>query len=737
MDKVKGVLKFFSDIQMPEMLYGKVLRSPYPHAKIRKIDTSKAERLSGVVAVLTHKDVPGLNGYGIFVQDAPVLCWDKVRYVGDPVALVAATDEETANRALERIEVSYEPLPAVTSVEEALKPDAPKVHKDGNIARWAVVKKGDVEKGFKESDVVIENLYTTHFQKHMYIEPEAGLAFVDDEGVLNLFVAGQNPYRDIVQLSRSLKIPPERIRVVSYPVGGAFGGKDDVTVQIHLGLLALKTKKPVKLVWKREESGIVGFHRHAYKLRLKTGATKDGRITANYAEIISDAGAYQSFGPAVLDVTIELINGPYRIPNYYIDAKLVYTNNGISSAFRGFGAPEANFAIEGQLNVLAEKLGIDKVDIRLKNLVEEGEEGPFGNKLGGIGAIKETLFKVKSSKLWSKKRGVGNRPWMKKGVGIALSIKGVGFGTLPDYPVAVVEILPEGRVKIGFTNPDYGQGVITGNAQIVAEALQIPLGKIEVVNADTGYSPDTGSSSASRSTYTAGNALLLACKDAIKAVKEEAAEYFGVTVEDMGYANGTVFLTSDPSRKVSIYEVAKRMRRKGRSTRFEGTFEVPRHSFNVPGTLEVPHMVYNYGVMLAQVEVDEMLGKVKVNEVEFYVDVGNVVNPLNAVAQCEGGIIQGIGYTLMEELKYEKGYPKNLNFTTYMVPTINDIPKSIYVEFIRNEEETGPYGSKGVGEIPIVPVAACITDAIREAIGVRVFSLPATPERVALAKPLF
>jgi CO/xanthine dehydrogenase Mo-binding subunit len=353
--KVTGETKFFSDMVLPNMLWAKVVRSKYPHALIRKINTTKAEAVPGVVTVLTHRDVPGLNAFGILMADQPALCYDKVRCLGDSLAVVAAESKDVAETAAELVEVDYEPLPVVSDPLEAMKPDAPRVHEKGNVHRHATIRVGDFEEAFRNASVAVENTFRTGRQMHMFLEPEAGIGMLDDKGNIVLYVGGQSPYRDQMQVSRALSIEPERVRVISTPVGGAFGGKEENTVQIQLALLALKTKRPVKMVWSREESGMAGTKRHPMIVTMKTAANKDGELQANKVRIVADTGAYLSLGPTVLDVAIENSCGPYRVPNIDIEAYLVYTNNGVAGAFRGFGAPQVNFAMETNLDMIAEK----------------------------------------------------------------------------------------------------------------------------------------------------------------------------------------------------------------------------------------------------------------------------------------------------------------------------------------------------------------------------------------------
>jgi len=736
--KADGSMKFFSDLFPEGCLHGKVIRSPHPRARIMSLDVVRALKVRGVECVLTAKDVPGMNAYGVFYQEAPVLCHEFVNFVGDPVALVAAETEEQAEAGAEAVEVRYEPLPAVTSMEEALKPGAPSIHPKGNVARHALLERGDTGSALARAHLVVKNTYLTQRQKHMFLEPEAGVGYYDQEGKLTLLVGGQSPYRDRLQVARSLGIPKEEIRVVSFPVGGAFGGKDDVTVQIHLALLVMKTKKPVKMVWTREESGAAGYSRHPFKIEMETGVNEDGKLVANRALLFADTGPYQSFGPAVLDVAMETINGPYFVPNYVVDAHLVRTNNGISAAFRGFGAPQANFAIEGQMNEISEKMGMDRLELRRLNIWRSGEEGNFGLRLGDCSGLSECVERASKSPLLSM-RGhvVKGKPWVRRGLGVSLAVKGIGFGTLPDYPEASVEVDPGGFVKVGFSNPDYGQGLLTANLQVVAEKLGLSPEKIVVEDADSGVVPDTGSSSASRSTYTAGGALLDACDRALFALRKAAASELKANPAMLEYRSGRFYVKGRGGASIGLFDVARVMSRDGGRCRFVGSFPVPRHPSTVAGSLEIPHFIYSFAALLGEVEVDVLLGKVEVKRLMLYADVGRVLNPTLASAQCDGGMIQGVGYALMEDHIYEGGHPKTKNFSTYLVPCPTDVPTETHTEFVSSSEGTGPYGAKGVGEIPIVPVASCISDAIHDAVGVRLRELPMKPERVleALGEP--
>jgi len=729
--KVTGETKFFSDMALPNMLWAKVARSKYPHALIKTIDTSKAEALPGVVAVLTYKDVTGQNGFGILIPDQPVLCHDKVRYLGDAIAVIAAETEETAEEAAQLIDVEYVPLPTVTDPIEAMKPDSSKVHSQGNILRHASVSVGNVDKAFQEAAVVVENTFHTGRQMHMYLETEAGLGMLDDEGNIVLYAGGQSPYRDQMQISRALGIPPEKIRVISTPVGGAFGGKEENTVQIHLAMLALKTKRPVKMVWTREESGAAGMKRHPMMVITKTAADKKGRLLANKVKIIADTGAYASLGPTVLDVAIENSCGPYKIPNVDIDAYSIYTNNGVAGAFRGFGAPQVNFAMETNMDVISERLGIDPITLRKMNALHEGDTAPFGLKVNGTVGIYETLVKAEKSRIWKtrqKYKSKSSAPWCKIGIGVASAVKGFGFGTLPDFAAASIELTPVGKFVVGVSCPEIGQGATTAYTQIAAEALDCDIDEVYIASADSELAPDSGTSSASMALVRGGNAILAAAPKMIELLLKTAGEILHENPKNMIMKKSKVKVARN-SKSVSYSDIAQYLQRSGAEMKVIAGYSVPRIEKPVQGTLEIPHISYMYSSAVALVEVDTLTGATKVLKFFLSPDCGRIINPQSYTGQCEGAIVQGLGFALTEHTQIENGLVRTNNFTTYIIPTIADIPE-IEIDPVETYERIGPFGAKGLGEIGIIPVGSAIANAIHDATGARIYTLPATPEVV-------
>ncbi len=730
-DKATGTTKYASDVFVPGMLWAGVLRSKYPHALIKRLDTSKAKSLVDVTAVLTHEDVPksGNNRYGPFFRDRPVLCDDKVRYVGDPIALVVAKSIERVNDALALIEVDYEPLGVVSDPVQALSPDSPQVHEDGNVCRTTRISFGKVEAAFESAAAIIENTYRTGAAIHAYLEPEGGVAYVDDEGRITITSGGQSPYKDRSEICNTLGIPEGQVRVITPPVGGAFGGKDDATLQLLLALAVLKTGKPVKLVLSREESCTASLKRHPAVIKMKTAAASDGTLVANKVELIYDTGAYAAMGPAVLDVAIENCSGPYRVPNIDIEATLVYTNNHVSSAFRGFGAPQVMFAIESQMDILAERLGLDPIEFRIRNAIRKGDSGPFHNKIESSVGIFDALEKARSHDLWLNKThytAVG-RPWIKRGIGVAAAIKGFTLGALQDKGMASIELTEIGKFVLKVSTTELGQGMTTGFAQIAAEALSCEFSDVSVIFSDTHLTPDTSATSASRQTFVGGNAIILAAKKMLELLFSSAAKELNESSGDF-VANGSMVISEKTGRKISFSEIAKKIKSARQPMEVVGTFEVPRVD-PIQGSLEIPHLNYMLACALAQVEVDTLTGNVKVLKLVCIPDAGQVINPQIFEGQIEGAAVQGIGYAIMEDPKIDKGTPKALNFSTYLIPTIKDAPE-IEVLPVGEAEKTGPFGAKGAGEIGIVPIAPAVINAIYNATGTRLFEIPATPEKV-------
>lgn len=737
-EKVTGKIRYMTDMNFPGMLWGAVHRSNYPHALIKSIDTSEAEALPGVEAVITWKDVPGLNGFGIVVQDQPVLCKEKVRYRGDAVAAVAATSKELAKKAIKLIRVEYEELPVVEDPVEGAKPESPKVHEKGNIHLHTEIKRGDVSKGFETADIVIENTYYTGRQEHAFMETEGGVAVPEADGSISIYVGSQYPYRDRMQLSRCLAMPEEKIRIISSPVGGAFGGKDELTIQPILAILALKAKKPVKMVMSREESIISYWKRHPMVLKYKTGAKKDGTLVANEIKIYSDTGAYASLGGPILNLAIESSCGPYRIPNVHIDGYCVYTNNGVSGAMRGFGVPQVTFAMETQMDILAEKLGLDPIEIRRINALKEGDVAPIGHHLVTSVGTHKILDEIEKSPLWQKRKLLervdDRKPWVRRGIGMAITWQGIGLGVgLPDDSNAVIQMKEDGGFTVGVGCVEIGQGAMTVFGQMAAEALHCPLRDIEVIVGDTDLTVDSGTTTASRSTYAAGNSIIIASGKMLDIVKRKAAVLLGTSADELDIKEGYIFKKKDDKqdfKRISFREIAGEFKKEGPLPKTQGYFKFPVADKSIEGAFGLPHHIYGFCGQVAMVEVDILTGRAKVLEGLTVIDAGTVINRQGLEGQAEGGFVMGLGYALSEDVLMQKGKVLTPNFSTYIIPTTKDAPEIINTITVDTREETGPYGAKGIGEIVTSPTAPAITCAIHHAIGKRIFKIPATPQYI-------
>ncbi|MBT9152651.1 MAG: putative xanthine dehydrogenase subunit D [Firmicutes bacterium] len=728
--KVTGEVKYMSDLSMPHMLWGRILRSPHPHALIKSIDIAEAVACPGVVAVLTHRDVPGLNAYGIVVQDQPVLCGDKVRFVGDAVAVLAAESKEAADHALGLIKVEYELLPGVFDPEVAMQQGSPAIHAKGNVLRHSKVHHGDVEGAFADSAVVVEREYRTSRPISAFLETEGGMAMLGADGVLTVYCGAQYPDRDVIQIARALGLERDKVRMVSTLVGGGFGGKDEITVQIHLALLAQMTKRPIKLVLSREESMVTGWKKHPMIVRMKTGASIDGTLLAHEVSIISDTGAYASLGGTILHSAMEHCSGPYRVPNVRVEGHCVYTNNSISGAMRGFGVNQVTFAMETQMDILAEELGLDRLDIRIKNGLKDGDKGALGSPLVTAMGPVQTLQAAGQTELWSQRetyKAEPSRPWKKRGVGLAAAIKGCGLGfRMPDFGAASVELLPSGFFRVRVGCPEIGQGNTIAFAQMAAEVLGCSVDQVEVVTGDTGETPDSGTSTASRSIYVAGNAIIDAATKVVELVEQGISARLVVDVEEVELGEAEV---RAGDAILSYLDVAALLLQNGQTCCAAGRFDAPKATEEVPSVYGLPHLVFGTNAHVALVEVDTLTGQVEVLQVSAVSDAGRVINLQGLEGQSEGGTVMGMGYALTEDIIIDQGMVRTLNFNNYIIPTAMDTPP-ISTTVVEVVEKTGPFGAKGVGEVVCISITPAITNAIYDAIKVRVTELPATIERV-------
>ncbi|WP_061579581.1 xanthine dehydrogenase subunit D [Saccharococcus caldoxylosilyticus] len=732
-DKVTGKLKFLTDLSFPNMLHGKILRSAYPHAKIISISTKKAEELPGVRAVITSKDVPGINRFGLIFPDQPVLCDERVRYVGDAVAAVAAETEEIAEKALQLIEVKYEPLPVIDDPEQALLPSAPRLHPDGNILHQASYQKGNVKEAFQTCDVIVEETYELPRQMHAYMETEGGVIVPEKDGRITLYVGTQHGYKDRFQLARILNVPESKIRVVSSPMGGSFGGKDELNIQPYGALLAIKTGCPVKIHQSRRESVRSGLKRHPMKITMKTGASRSGKIVAHQVRIVADTGAYATLGPAVLDFAVEHATGPYIIPNVHVEGVSVYTNNGVAGEFRGFGGNQVTFALEGQIDRLAVKLGICPMELRKRNLRKADDLGPVGQEIAPTDGAAQVLKAISQSPLLNKKesieRGEGTDRWKKTGIGVAIAMHGggLGYGRL-DPAGGRISLNEEGKFEIAFGFEEFGQGLLSVIEQLVIKEIGCSANDIKITIGDTDSVPRSGSSTASRGTSMVWHALQRMKDPFKKRLLEKASQCTGVPATQLYLGPSGIWscgLNSEPL--ITYQQIAHET--KDDPIQIETEFHFPTTPHSIPGG----HYLYSFAACAVKVEVDELTGIVRVKNLEQAVAAGPVIYPTGYLGQIEGGSVMALGYTLLEEAIMEKGKYVTENFDSYLIPTINDIPLSMDITAIEELYEGDPYGPRGVGEIGTVAVAPAIAKAIYDAIGLWVTKLPVSREEIVKA----
>jgi xanthine dehydrogenase D subunit len=715
--KVRGEFEYSSDRRMDGMLWGATLRSPHPRADIWSIDISRALAVPGVHAVLTHDDVPGRKTYGMEIPDQPVLAWGHVRYQGEPIAIVAADHPETARRAVDAIEVEYEILPPVTASERAMAPDAPQLHLSGNVLRHLRINHGDPEAA---AEVVVAGEYEVGMQDQAFLGPESGLAVPDGEGGVDLYIATQWLHVDRDQLAESLGLPPEKVRLTLSGVGGAFGGREDLSMQIHACMLALHTARPVRIVYNREESFFGHVHRHPCGMRYEHGATRDGRLVYVRARIVLDGGAYASSSTAVCANAACFAAGPYDVPNARIDAYVTYTNNPPCGAMRGFGAVQVAIGHEAQMDKLAAALKMDPVELRIRNAMAPGSRMPTGQVIREPAPVAELLERLRAMPMPAAAAedgrdlrelpgGVSNTTHgegVRRGVGYGLGFKNVGFSEgFDDVSTARVRLCVddgEPLVEVHTAAAEVGQGLVTVQAQIARTELGVE--RVAVLDADTRVG-SAGSSSASRQTYMTGAAVKAACE----AVRERLAA--------LAAARG-----ADPADVAAVLADGEDI---------EETIEWhhrPTFALDENGQGDA-HLQYAFSAHRAVVDVDTELGLVRVVELATTQEVGKAMNPQALEGQIEGGSAQGLGLALLEEIRLEDGRVLNASFTDYLLPTILDMPP-MRIEILEHADPEAPYGLKGVGEPPNISTPPAVMAALRDATGRALPRVPVRPEHI-------
>jgi len=723
--KVTGAARYPGDLVQPGMLHLQVVFAGRPHARIVSIDAEMARHLPGVVAVLTAVDVP-VNAYGLIEADQPLLCGDRVRFDGDKVALVVGETPEAAQAGAAAVTVVYEDLPAVTDPRAALEPGAPLVHRErgSNLLLHVPIRKGDTVRAFAEADVTLTGEFSTSWQEHAFLQPEAGIAFLDDEGRVVVETAGQWLHEDRRQIAALLGLAEDRVVVRYAAIGGAFGGREDLSVQGLLALAAWTLRRSVAIVWSREESMIAHHKRHPMRVRCRWGALRDGQITAVESEVVADGGAYASTSAEVVKIATLFASGCYEVPNISADGYAVYTNNIPSGAFRGFGAPQAQFAAETMVTRLAHALGIDPVEMRRRNLYREGSLEPTQQALPAGVSIRETMDRCveeAASRFGgdrSQEHGVepvatgeadqrmpgGNhrvppdRSHLRRGIGIACGIKNVGYSFgFPEQATATVELYGRGEVERAVVRvgaADVGQGSHLALRQIAAATLAMAPERIELVTDDSSLSPNAGSASASRLTLMAGRAVENAAIEALER-----------------YAN------SDDQRVEATVQ-----------------YRPPATTALASGTgAGRPNYCYGYAAQAVEVEVNLLTGQVRVDTIISVHDVGRAINRQQVEGQIEGCLAQAVGYALMEDFRIHDGRVLTPYLSTYLLPTALDMPTEIVPVILELADPNGPFGARGVAEMPLVPLLPAIAAAIHDATGVWLTEQPFTPERVLAA----
>lgn len=741
-EKVTGRAKYAGDFKFPDMLYARILRAKYPCARIISIDTNEAQKSPGVRAVITAEDIP-CNTFGVLIPNQQVFAKERVMYIGDSIAAVAADSIENAERALKLINVKYEEMPGVYDTEEALKMESPIVQDEAqnNEACHHHVLKGSMEEGFTEAEVVIEREYSTQFVEHAYIEPEAVVVVPHDmNSLVTIYGSIQNPHNVRNSIARVLKADFAKVRVIQNHIGGTFGGKDEnmISLASKAAALALKTNCPVKMINTREESILESYKRHPYKMKYKVGARKDGTLTAMEINVIADSGAYACQTPFVTWRSVVQATGPYEVPNVKTDTYGIYTNNVYTGAMRGYGSPQVIFASESLMDELAEQLNMTPAAIRLKNMYRNNSVTATGQVLDNHEvSMEEVMKKAMQSIDYERKYEEYKRMQdgdIKRGIGMAISFRGCSLGAeAPDATGAAIYAHGDGSFTIACGLAENGQGLKTVFSQIASEVLGVDISRISYLEIDTSYCTDSGPTVASRSTILGGNAVKIAAEKLRDQIAGIVAETIKVEKGLLVFRNGGIYIGQD--RAMSLDEAIGLAGWKGVALSAHSWYHAPNITWDGKAGQGRPYFTYIYGCQIAEVEVDTGTGQVRVLKMSAAHDVGRAINPANVTGQINGGMVMALGYGLMEELETEDGYIRNINFDEYLLPTVKDMPDltSIIVE---NPDPSGPYGAKSIGEATAELGAAAIANAVALAAGKRIRHLPLNLERVLLGHSL-
>ena len=731
--KANGSAKFIADIFVPNMLHAAVLRSPYPHAKIVNFDDQKARQLGGVEAILWAKDIPGKNIVHVVWDDQPLLAEEVVKYVGEPVALVAAQNKETARKALSLIEINYELLPGVFNFEKATEDSTPKIYEKNNIFSRHKIRKGNIKEAFEKANFVYSETYRTPYQEHAYLEPQ-GMIVIPDKDGFEVIGSMQCPFyvqgtvADITGLSLA------QVRVKQAVTGGAFGGKEDVPSLVagQAALLAFHLQKPVRLFYRRDEDMISMSKRHPSKIDIKIACKSDGKLTAVEVNYLIDAGAYSTLSPVVLWRGTVHAAGAYSVPNVKVDAFAVATNHVPCGAFRGFGSPQVLFAIESAIDELSKRVGLDPVEFRRRNLLKDGETTATNYKISGSCGLFDTFDQaVSKSQYFSlKKKFNDQNGTICRGLGMSTIFYGVGLGAGGTHLAktgSFLQIHTDGSVQIAVGTTEMGQGMQTVLRQFAAESLGISYENISILQVDTSRVPDSGPTVASRATTMSGMAVLNACEQAKSILKSVVAIEQNVGLKNIRFQENHCLVNGKIT--FSFLDIVKKCHDLRKPMAFQGNAVSPDTSWDEKTGQGKAYVVYSYATNIVQVAVNTQTGETTVERIWAAHDIGKAINPTLVEGQIEGGSVQGLGFALMEDMNTNSKRILNPDFTTYMIPTSADVPEitSIIVE---HPFKDGPFGAKGFGEQPLMGIAPAITNAIYDAIGVRIKELPATPEKV-------
>jgi CO/xanthine dehydrogenase Mo-binding subunit len=733
-EKVTGGACYTADVPIPGEAHGALVRSPYHHARIIGIDPKLAERAPDVIKVLTAQDIPGnlLFGY-LGVLDQPALASQVVRHLGEPVALVIARSRSAARAALRLVRVEYEVLEPVFDPEQAALPDAPRVHAGGNVLAEFAIQDGDLETGFDQAQLVLEEDFSTPRVAPSYLEVENAAACWNEDGSLTVWVSSQHPFLDQAQIASVLGLSPDRVRVKSAFVGGAFGGKEDSSLAILAALGAWSIQGAVRLINTRQESFLAHPKRHPVKFHYRVGVKKDGTLLALDAQAYLDTGAYASYGPAVGSLLTEMMAGSYRVPNVRLRTRVVYTNGPICGAMRGFGSPQAHFAIESLIDLLAARLGLDPLEVRLKNMLIPGDRLSTGAVIDGTAAsLPQLLAQAEAAR--RKLMAIPPAPGQRSGVGMALGMQSMGLGAkVLDESTQRLVWQPDGVVALYLGSPDLGQGLASVSEQIAAEALELPYDRIRTVPLDTAVSPNGNVVCASRMTYLSGNALLAAAGELKSHLLDAAADLLGLPRQGLAYADGAIITPTGD--RIGAVEILSRAAEDGREIVGEATARFPYPEERMPQQLPVgmPHGMFCFGCQVARVEVDPELGTVRVTHLAAIHDVGRAINRSGVEGQIEGGVSMGVGFALTERMSLKADGTWVDRFSEYLLPTARDMPARLDTVILEIPEASGPFGAKGIGEVSVVPTAPAIANAVYQAVGVRVRSLPIAPEVLSAA----